>query len=474
MSYRYGNRRQQDLFPASIEDYVAADAPVRVYDAFVEALDFGGLGIELDEHQVGNSAYDPRAMLKLLVYGYSYGVRSSRKLERETHYNLSFIWLLGGLRPDHKTIAEFRRRHRGALKKVLQQCARLCVELNLIAGNTLFVDGSTMRANASLSQHWTPDRCRRRLAKIEQRIEEILVECDRTDEQESTDGSWVKLQEDLQDQQQLRGKVTGILQQLQDGGAKLMNSTDPDCARVRGRQGSHAGYNLQMVVDEQNGLIVHTDVISENNDLGQFADQLEHAHETLGGPCQTACGDAGYSNYDELAKIDHQRITVVVPSRRQAEKKAPPPFDRARFDYDPDRDCYICPAGHLLTYRGLQEHKKKIYRARAGVCRECCSFGQCTTDRKSGRKIVRYTDQEFRERLEAQYEQPTSQAIYQLRGQKVELPFGHLKRNLHAGHFLLRRLEGVRAEASLLASCFNIARMITLIGAPKLIQKLAY
>ena len=124
MAYRYGNRSQEVLFPASIEEYVAVDAPVRAYDAFVEALDFAELGIELDCGKVGNSSYDPRAMLKLLVYGYSYGVRSSRKLERETHYNLSFIWLLGGLHPDHKTIAEFRRQHRAALGKVLKSVRR--------------------------------------------------------------------------------------------------------------------------------------------------------------------------------------------------------------------------------------------------------------------------------------------------------------------------------------------------------------
>ena len=124
MAYRHGNRVQQLLLPSSIEDYVPADAPDRAYDAFVEALDFGQLGIELDSgkavrpglDRVGNPSYDPKAMLKLLVYGYSYGVRSRRKLERETHYNLSFIWLTGGLKPDHETIAEFRRKHKSSLQ----------------------------------------------------------------------------------------------------------------------------------------------------------------------------------------------------------------------------------------------------------------------------------------------------------------------------------------------------------------------
>jgi len=107
------------------------------------------------------------------------------------------------------------------------------------------------------------------------------------------------------------------------------------------------------------------------------------------------------------------------------------------------------------------------------VCRQCCHFGECTTSHKHGRKILRYLNEEFRERLQSEYEQPASQAIYKLRKQKVELPFGHIKRNLNAGHFLLRGWEGVRAEASLLASCFNLARMITLIGVPALIVKLA-
>ena len=120
-------------------------------------------------------------MLKLLIYGYSYGVRSSRKLERETHYNFSFIWLTGGLKPDHKTIAEFRRKNKSALKKVLKQCARLCIKLDLIEGNTLFVDGSKIRSNASIKNSWTKQRCDRHLKKIDKRIKEILSERETAD-----------------------------------------------------------------------------------------------------------------------------------------------------------------------------------------------------------------------------------------------------------------------------------------------------
>jgi len=137
MAYRYGNRDQIQLLPKTINEYITSDDPVRAYDAFIESLDFRDLGITLDPHKVGNSEYHPKAMLKLLVYGYSYGIRSSRKLERASHHNLSFIWLTSNLKPDHKTIAEFRRKNKEALAQVLKQCAKICIKLNLIDGTKI-------------------------------------------------------------------------------------------------------------------------------------------------------------------------------------------------------------------------------------------------------------------------------------------------------------------------------------------------
>ena len=94
MAYREGDRCQMTLLPTVIEEYVAQNDPVRAYDAIIEAMDTDKLGLVIDRNQVGNPAYDPKTMLKLLVYGYSYGWHSSRKLERACHHNLSFIWLI--------------------------------------------------------------------------------------------------------------------------------------------------------------------------------------------------------------------------------------------------------------------------------------------------------------------------------------------------------------------------------------------
>ncbi len=370
MAYRYGDRQQKTLFPQSIDEYIPDDAPVRAYDAFVDALDLEQLGLAIEPRKVGCPQYAPKVMLKLLVYGYSYGVRSSRKLERETHYNLSFIWLTGGLKPDHKTIAEFRRKNKVSLRKVLKQCARLCIDLGLIEGNTLFVDGSKVRANAGINSSWTKQKCLKRLEKLDGRIAEILCECESVDHAERNNPSMVQMKKELSDNETLKAKVVEILNKLNTEGRKSINSTDQDCAKIHGRQGSHAGYNVQSVVDEKHGLIVSSDVVNENNDLHQFAEQIEQANETLGKNCKIACADSGYADINELEKIDAQDIKVIVPSSRQISRKEPGAFDRSFFQYDRQHDSYSCPQGHVLSYSSTNQQKRhNVYRFGGSVCK---------------------------------------------------------------------------------------------------------
>jgi len=381
---------------------------------------------------------------------------------------------MGGLKPDHKTIAEFRRKNKKALKKVLKQCARLCIKLDLIAGNTLFVDGSKIRANASIKNTWDKKKCEKYLKKIDKHIDAILSECDAVDDREEDEPSLVEMKEELKDKEELKSEVEKTLKELEEEGDKSKNTTDSQCTRIKSVQGSHAGYNTQVVVDEKHGLIVNSDVVSENNDLSQFANQVDQANDTLGKKCETACADSGYADTDELEKIDKEEIKVIVPSQRQASKKEPKPFNKASFRYDSKRDCYICPEGHVLRYTHCDKRKrhKSYVISDKFICLKCRYFGECTKS-KYGRKVIRLHNEEMREKLEAQYEEPECQEIYKLRMQKAELPFGHIKRNLNVNAFLLRGLEGVKAEMSLLASCFNVSRMITILGVEGLVKKLA-
>jgi transposase len=473
MAYRYGDRFQLGLFPCSIEDYVAPSDPVRAYDAFVEALDLTALGIKIDPHHVGNSEYDPRAMLKLFVYGYSYGVKPSRKLERETHHNLSFIWLMGGLKPDHKTIAEFRRNHKGAIKKILSQCARMCLKLDLIAGNVFFVDGTKIRANAGRDKTHDQAYYEQHLSEIDVCIEQLMEECEKIDEIEEGQTSWVEMDHELTQKKQLKEKIQEALKALKETGRTEINLTDPDCALMHSIQGSHASYNIQSVVDDKNGLIVHAEAVDAATDVNQFATQIDQANEVLEGRCQVACADAGYADTEELQKIDGQQIKVIVPSQRQALHEEEGPFSKSHFRYDQEQDCYWCPEGHRLRYDWTEKQSgKRFYQMTSGkICRGCVHYGQCTSAKK-GRRVTRMALEEIKEKFEAQYEEPGSQEIYKKRKTRAEVPFGHIKRNLKTDGFLMRGRSGVNAETSLLATCFNLARMITIFGLSGLIEKL--
>ena len=472
MAYRYGDRGQFGMFPTSIEDYVGKEDQVRVYDAFVERLDFRELGIELDEHQVGNPEYDPKAMLKLLVYGYSYGLKGSRKLERACHHNVSFIWLMGGVKPDHKTIAEFRRRHKKALKEVLKQCVRLCIKLDLIAGNVLFVDGTKIRANAGRAKSQDGAYYEKKLKELDARIDELLEESEQIDQQEEGLESAVVMNQELRKAEGLKQKVERALEALKESGQEKVNLTDPDCALMHSIQGSHASYNVQSVVEDRHGLIVHVQAVSDSSDVNQFAEQIKQAQEVLEKPCEVACADAGYADTSELKKIDDQGIQVVVPSRRQAlHQNEEKPFGKSQFRYDAEKDCYFCPEGKTLAYQYTDEKRaKKYYRIRErSVCRGCVYFGRCTRD-KNGRSVMRLMLEDLREKLEAQYQ--ACQEIYAKRKTRVEHPFGHIKRNLKTDSFTLRGKEGVQAESSLLATCFDLRRMMTILGISVLIEKL--
>ena len=144
MDYIRGvSRDQVMLFPDCVEEYITADNAVRFIDAFVASLDLGQLGFtRAQPAETGRPAYDPGDLLRLYLYGYLNRVRSSRMLERETKVNIEVMWLLGKLRPDFKTIADFRRDNLAALKQVCREFTLLCRKLELFGGELVAIDGS--------------------------------------------------------------------------------------------------------------------------------------------------------------------------------------------------------------------------------------------------------------------------------------------------------------------------------------------
>jgi len=285
MAYINGDRYQLAFLPQSIEDFVSPVDPVRAYDVIVDKI-FEEVKekINYNSSKSGAHEYNPLNMLKVLVYSYSYGLRSSRKIERALQHNLSYIWISGGLKPDHWTIADFRRRNLSVIKDVLKTCARMCIKLGLIEGNILFVDGSKFRADASISNTWNNERCEEEMKKVSKKIETLIEDCEKADREESAE-SYVKLKNELAEEQKRQTKINKVWDEIKSSGKTSVNTTDPECVKAKSRQGTHASYNVEVVTDNKNGLIVSAEAVSESTDYNQFSRQMKNAEETLALSC---------------------------------------------------------------------------------------------------------------------------------------------------------------------------------------------
>jgi hypothetical protein len=256
-----------------------------------------------------------------------------------------------------------------------------------------------------------------------------------------------------------------------------VNRVDPDSVASKSRQGTHAMRNAPCVTDDKYGLIAHAQAVGEPNDNGQLLPRLKAAIENIGRSPEAVDANAGYFNPSVTKEID-ENITVVMPSPQQAseeknpEKTPPGPLDKSHFQYDKEQDVYICPEGKTLKHQGIDSERshRHIYRAGAQECNPCPNHGVCTSGH-SGRKGIRSDYEDIIREQESVYASERGQAIYQRRKQRAELPFGHWKRNLCAGQFLLRGCKKVNAEVSVLATRFNLARMVTLLGASRLIAE---
>jgi hypothetical protein len=187
----------------------------------------------------------------------------------------------------------------------------------------------------------------------------------------------------------------------------------------------------------------------------------------LGKTCQQACADAGFCSPEDLQKTLDQGVDVIVPVIRHSNY-------RDHFKYDATADVYRCVQGEELRYIGDHKaNKSRAYQIRdKAICQRCTHFGFCTKS-SQGRRVERPYTEAVRERLERRYQQADAQRLARRRKMRVEHPFGHIKHNLGLRSFLLRGLPGVRAEAALAASCFNLRRMMTVLGMQKVLELLS-
>ena len=464
------------LLPESVEDYVGADNPVRVIEAFVEGLDLQALGFALKaEEAPGAPPYDPKALLKLYVYGYLNRIRSSRELEKAARRNLEVIWLLGRLTPDHWTINAFRRGHRARFKAVFRQFNLVCGSLGLFGAELVAIDGTFLKAVNSPRRNFSQGKLRRMIEEIDARSEAYLEALEASDREAPAQSLAAGGEKPAQIQGKLaaledkRRECAALLETLSAEPGAQVSLTDPESRALCKKGEFTVGYNAQIAVDSAQHLIAAEEVTREPNDATLLLPMAQAAREALGVEKIAAVADRGYYSHEQVRACAEAGIEAYVPSpRRSVAGEGGYPIEV--FRYDAPRDLYVCPQGrelprHSDTTKASGRHRTYYDSA---VCRGCPVRPACT--RGAYRKLTVHEHQEIiaanQARLRARPD------ILAQRHALAEHPFGTLKFWLGYRAFLCRGLEMVRAEFSLSCLAYNFRRALNVLGVGRLLEAL--
>jgi len=460
------DRSQVTLLPECLDDYIETENPVRVIEVFVDELDLGELGFAgVEPLATGRPSYHPAVMLKIYIYGYLNRIQSSRRLEREVQRNVELMWLTGRLRPDFKTIANFRKDNGRAIRNVCRQFVVLCQKLDLFAQAVVAIDGSKFKAVNNRDRNFTNAKLKRRLEQIEESIARYLSQLDTADRHEGAvaEAKAGRLKDKIAILKQQMQGLKAMELRLRDAPDQQISLTDPDARSMAtsGRGTGIVGYNVQTAVDAKNHLIVAHEVTNVGNDRGQLAMMAEQARAATGITELTVVADRGYFSGDEIQACDQAGITPFVPKPLNSNSKAEGRFGKPDFIYIASDDEYRCPAGQRLIKRFTTvEAGMTLDIYWSSACPRCPIKAQCTTgpERRVRRWVHEAVIDAMQERLDRDPEK------MRVRRQTVEHPFGTIKFWMGATHFLMRTLERVRTEMSLHVLGYNLKRVMQLLG----------
>lgn len=463
------DRGQGTLLPELLDDYVAEDNPVRVVDVFVEELDLAGLGFKgVQPAKTGRPAYHPAVLLKLYIYGYLNRIQSSRRLEREAQRNVELMWLTQRLKPDFKTIANFRKDNGKAIRNVCRQFVVVCQQLDLFSDAVVAIDGSKFKAVNSSDRNFTEAKLKRRMQEIGANITRYLAELDTADRQEpaAKQAKSVRLNDKIAALKSQMATLKEIEAKLEKAGETQISLTDPDARSMMTRGSGIVGYNVQTAVDAKHHLIVEHDVTNNGSDRDQLSGMAKKARAAIGTSTLTAIADRGYFKGEEILACHEAGIAALVPKSKTSNAKADGRFDKADFIYDADKDEFRCPAGQALIWRFASiENGLKNHRYWSSNCKACPLKAKCTPSQQ--RRVTRWEHQDVLDDMQARLDQNPD--AMRIRRSSVEHPYGTIKSWMGATHFLSKGLERVKTEMSLHVLAYNFRRLMAILGKPGMV-----
>ena len=438
--YKQGlNRKQQLLFPPSLDELVDEDNVVRAIEEYVNILDISKLNIKTKKNLIkdGQPAFHPRLLLKIYIYGYLNKIRSSRKLELEIKRNIEMMWLTQGLYPSYKTIANFRKNNPKALQTIFREFSLLLKDLKLITGDLVAVDGAFLRANASKNTLIMKKTVKKELAKIDEDIKNYMTILETLDKEDKNTTNLKISKEEIEKLKEKKEYFQKDLDMLDTLGKEQYNKTDKDATVMSKPAHNLMAYNSQIAVDDRYKFIVATDISTNGHDLDQLHNMAIRSKEITDNPNMIVTADKGYYSSKELKKCIEDKIETIIPPRATAKTKKiqSARFSKNQFIYNHKDDCYICPL------------KKN-----------------CLSDATPNKQMYRWEHEDIIDNYTKKMNTPQAKAIVKKRSSIVEHPFGTIKRTLGWDHFLVRTKKKVLGENALIMFTYNFKRLLNLIG----------
>jgi transposase len=466
-------RTQATLFPNRLDDYITEENTIRVIDAFIDSLDLSNLGFKTVSADTGRPGYHPSTFLKLFLYGYLNRVQSSRRLEREAGRNVELMWLLGRLAPDFKTIADFRKDNGKGIKNTCKSFIGLCRQLDMFTDAIVAIDGSKFKAVNSKENNYTSKKVQFHIGRVEKHIDKYLKQLDAADQADNQLSDGRSVQDKIDGLKQRVAELKTLEEEVNSHPDKQISTVDPDARLMKTRGMTRSVcYNVQTAVDPKHHLIVAHEVTNKQ-DRGLLCQVRKQVQIALDKKKITVIADKGYFSGPDIKDTQDAGMTTLVPKGDTSGSENKGIFNRTLFQYDADKDVYICPANQELTYRFSGEEKgltMKKYFLDIMTCRACSLKPQCTKS-KGQRRISRWEHQDQIDDMdEVMADMPDSMLI---RKQTVEHPFGTIKTWAGYTPFLTRRLENVSNEMSIHVLAYNLRRMISILGPGQLIAAMA-
>jgi transposase len=388
-----------------VEDWIGESNPVRVVDAFVDALNLADLGFDgAEPAATGRPSYHPALLLKLYIYGYLNRVQSSRRLELVAGRNVELLWLLGRLAPDHKTIADFRRDNGIPIRQVCGRFVLLCRKIGLLVGKSAAIDGSKFKAVNNRDRNFTRAKLERRRAQIEESVARYLSQLDTADRYEPTEiltAKTERLKEKIARLGQEMKRLDGLEAQMLASPDQQISLTDPDARSMSssGRGTGVVGYNVQVAVETDHHLIVTHEVTNVGSDRAQLCVMATRAKAVLGLEQLDVVADRGYFSGEGMLATEQAGVTVTLPRPMTSSATAAGRFGKHDFVYVPEQNAYRCPTGEILKYRFTSvEAGLTLSRYWTSACPICPIKARCTPGPE--RRISRWEHENMLEAMQ--------------------------------------------------------------------------